>query len=200
MSRIVAEVPGPLIAARAPVDPGLASISGRYDGLVATLFTFPNPVNEKAARTVAGLVLVTALLALALGAEWLVWVLAAGFLLRVLAGPRLDPFGLLATRVVAPRLGPGRLVAGPPKRFAQGLGLLFSVSSGIALALGVPTLGWGVLVLLVVAAALESVFAFCLGCTAFGLLQRAGLVPATVCEACTDIGSRRADRELDARV
>ena len=94
------------------------------------LLTFPNPVNEKAARVVAGLVVVTALAALVLRAEWLVWVLAVGFGLRVLAGPRFDPFGLVATRLIAPRLGPARLVAGPPKRFAQGLGLVFSVASG----------------------------------------------------------------------
>lgn len=168
------------------------------------LFTFPNPVNEKAARVVAGLVVVTALLALAFQASWLVWVLAAGFLLRVLSGPRFDPFGQLATRVVAPRLGEARLVAGPPKRFAQGLGLLFTVVSGTSLALGATTLGWVVLGLLVVAATLESVAGFCLGCVAFGLLQRAGVVPESVCESCNDIWSRRTDGfvrpEADVRV
>lgn len=174
--------------------------------MVHSLFAFPNPVNEKAARVVAGLVLVTAVLALVLGAEWLVWVLAAGFLLRVLSGPRFDPFGQIATRLVAPRLGPATLVAGPPKRFAQGLGLVFSVTSGVSLALGATTLGWVVLGLLVVAATLESVFGFCLGCVAFGLLQRAGVVPESVCEACNDIWSRRTDgaagpgAPVDARV
>ena len=158
-----------------------------------SLLIFPNPVNEKAARVVAGLVVVTAILALVLRAEWLVWVLAAGFLLRVLSGPRFDPFGQIATRLVAPRLGAAKLVAGPPKRFAQGLGLVFSVTSGVGLALGATTVGWVVLGLLVVAATLESVFGFCLGCVGFGLLQRAGIVPESVCEACNDIWSRRTD-------
>ena len=163
------------------------AITCRYHHLVRSLFTFPNPVNEKAARVVAGLVVVTALLALLLRAPWLVWVLAAGFLLRVLAGPRFDPFGVVATRLVAPRLGPATLVAGPPKRFAQGLGLAFSLASGTSLALGATTAGWLILGLLVVAATLESVFAVCLGCIVFGLLQRRGLVPESVCEACADI-------------
>ena len=44
-----------------------------------------------------------------------------------------------------------------------------------------------------IAATLESVFAFCLGCVAFGFLQRVGVVPETVCEACNDIGARRTD-------
>ena len=55
--------------------------------------------------------------------------------------------------------------------------------------LGATTLGWVLVVLLIVAALLESVFAFCLGCSIFGLLQRAGMVPESVCEACV-VGSR----------
>jgi hypothetical protein len=158
-----------------------------------SLFGFPNPVNEKAARVVAALVVVTAVLALALQATWLVWVLAAGFLLRVLSGPRLDPFGVFATRVVAPRLGAVRLVAGPPKRFAQGLGLAFTLGAGTSLALGAAPLGWLLLAMLVVAATLESVLGLCLGCVAFGLLQRRGFVPESVCETCSDLGSRPRD-------
>lgn len=150
---------------------------------------FPNPVNEKAARVVAGLVVVTAATALVLQAGWLLWLLALGFLLRVLSGPRFSPFGLLATRVVAPRLGPPKLVAGPPKRFAQGLGLAFSLTAAICVTLGATTVGWTLVGLLIVAATLESVVGFCLGCAIFGLLQRAGWVPASVCEACADLGS-----------
>ncbi len=160
----------------------MSVISSRFVG-------FPNPVNEKAARVVAGLVAVTALVALVSQSVWLLWLLAAGFLLRVLSGPRFSPFGLLATRVVAPRLGPPRLVPGPPKRFAQGLGLTFSLLAAIAVTLGATTLGWVLVVLLIGAAGLESVFAFCLGCAVFGLLQRAGMVPESVCEACV-VGTR----------
>jgi MFS family permease len=153
------------------------------------LVGFPNPVNEKAARVVAGLVALTAVVALLTQAGWLLWLLAAGFLLRVLSGPRFSPFGLLATRVAAPRLGPPKLVPGPPKRFAQGLGLTFSLGAALCVTLGATTLGWTFVGLLVVAATLESAFAFCLGCAAFGQLQRAGLVPESVCEACV-VGAR----------
>jgi hypothetical protein len=153
------------------------------------LLEFPNPVNEKAARVVAGLVVVTAAVALVFQAGWLLWLLALGFLLRVLSGPRFSPFGQLATKVIAPRLGRPRLVAGPPKRFAQGLGLAFSLTAAICVTLGATTVGWTLVVLLIVAALLESAFAFCVGCAIFGLLQRAGLVPESVCEACADITS-----------
>ena len=145
---------------------------------------FPNRVNEKAARVVAGLVVLTAACALLLQAGWLLWLMALGFLLRVLSGPRFSPFGLLATRVVAPRLGPPRLVPGPHKRFAQGLGLAISLSAALCVTLGAPTVGWVLVGLLVVAAVLESVFALCLGCAIFGRLQHLGLIPESVCEAC----------------
>ncbi len=86
------------------------------------MFTFPNPVNEKAARVVAGVVLITTVVALVLSVYWLLIVLALGFWARVLSGPTLSPLGRLASDVIAPRLGAPRYVAGPPKRFAQGIG------------------------------------------------------------------------------
>jgi hypothetical protein len=44
--------------------------------------------------------------------------------------------------------------------------------------------------MLVVAATLESVFAYCLGCQIFGLLMRTGVVPEDVCAECADIWAR----------
>src|SRR5579862_9818612 len=86
------------------------------------LSSFPNPVNEKAARVVAGVVLLTAIVILITGAYWLLIPLAYGFWARVLTGPTLSPLGWAAQNLIAPRLGPKRPVAGPPKRFAQGMG------------------------------------------------------------------------------
>jgi Domain of unknown function (DUF4395) len=152
---------------------------------VSGLLAFPDPVNEKAARVVAGGVLVIALAALATGAEWLAAVLAVGFLLRVLSGPRFSPLGLLATKVVAPRLGDPKYVPGPPKRFAQGIGLAVTTAAAIlAIGLDDDTAAAVLLAVLVVAAGLESLAGFCLGCRAFALLMRAGLVPQSVCERC----------------
>src|SRR2546421_11686813 len=98
------------------------------------LFSFPNPVNEKAARVVAAVVLVTVLVILLTGAYWLLIPLAYGFWARVLTGPSLSPVGMLAQRVIAPRLGPSKPVPGPPKRFAQGMGAALS-STALVLAL-----------------------------------------------------------------
>ncbi len=155
----------------------------------SALTSFPNPVNEVTARVVAGGVVVLAVAAVALQQPWLSLVLAVGFLLRVLAGPRLSPLALLASRVIVPRLPfPPKLVAGPPKRFAQAIGLVFSTSAALLFfAFGADTAGYLVLGALAVAATLESAFGICLGCRAFALLMRLGIVPEEVCERCNDI-------------
>jgi hypothetical protein len=157
---------------------------------MSELFSFPHPVNEKAARSVAGLVCVTAIVIVAAGAWWLTVPLALGFWARVATGPTLSPFGQLATRVIAPRLGTPHYVSGPPKRFAQGMGVVMSTLAA-ALALdGLHTAATVVLALLIVAAFLESAFALCLGCKVFGVLMRAGVIPSDVCAECADIWSR----------
>jgi len=158
---------------------------------VSNLFSFPNPVNEKAARVVAGVVLITALVILTTGAYWLLIPLAYGFWARVLTGPTLSPLGWTAQNVVAPRLGEKTPVPGPPKRFAQGMGVAFSTAALLfALILGRHGIADGLLIVLAVAAGLESIFAFCLGCKVFALLMRAGLVPEQVCADCADISLR----------
>jgi hypothetical protein len=154
------------------------------------LFTFPNPVNEYAARSVAGMVVLLSVATLVFQTPWLLWPLALGFVARVASGPRFSPFGQLATKVIAPRLGPARLVPGPPKRFAQAIGATLSVGALLAFYLGVPTLSWVLVGLILIAATLESVFGLCLGCMIFGRLQAIGLIPVSVCEACNDIRLR----------
>jgi hypothetical protein len=162
------------------------------------LFSFPNPVNEKAARTVAGGVVLLSALTLLLSFTdrawlWLSAVLAYGFVARVLTGPRLSPLGQLATRVVAPRLGEPKLVAGPPKRFAQGIGATVTLLATALVAAGADNGARALLVVMVVFATLESVFALRVGCKVFAALMRLGIVPAEVCEACNDISGRWAD-------
>jgi uncharacterized protein DUF4395 len=152
------------------------------------MFGFPNPVNEKAARVVAGVVALTGLAILLTGAHWLLAALAYGFWARVLTGPTLSPLGRVAMRVVAPRLGPPKYVAGPPKRFAQGMGAAITTTAAVlALGFGATTAADVLTALLVVAATLESVLALCLGCQVFGVLMRLGLVPAATCERCANI-------------
>jgi hypothetical protein len=157
-------------------------------GRARSLFSFPNPVNEVSARLVAAGVVLMVAVTIAFGLRWMTIVLAYGFAARVLTGPTLSPLGQLVTRVLTPRLRiEPRPVAGPPKRFAQGMGAAFSLTALVLTGLGYWTAAVAVLGLLLAAATLESAFGICLGCITFGLLMRTGVVPEEVCERCNDI-------------
>jgi hypothetical protein len=159
---------------------------------VRALFSFPNPVNEVSARLVAAGVVLMCVLTVAFDLRWATVVIAYGFVARVLTGPSLSPLGQFVTRVVTPRLSTAeRPVAGPPKRFAQGMGVAFSVSALILTGLGSWTAAEVMLGLLATAALLESAFGLCLGCKVFAVLMRAGIVPEEVCERCNDIWATR---------
>src|SRR3954447_6949709 len=96
------------------------------------LFSFPNPVNETSARTVAGVVAVLSVVAIAFQQGWLLPVLAYGFVARALTGPKLSPLGLVATRVVTPPLHVAhRYAPGPAKSFAQTIGAVFTVAASV---------------------------------------------------------------------
>jgi len=136
------------------------------------------------------MVVILSIIVLVTGQWWLAFLLAYGFLARVATGPTLSPMGQLATRVIAPRIAEPRLVPGPPKRFAQTVGLVFSVAAlvlhfvaGLSVAAGV------VLAVLAVFAALESFLGFCAGCFVFNYMMRWGLVPKSVCEECLNFDS-----------
>ena len=155
------------------------------------LLSFPSPVNDKAARVVAAGVLTMCALTLATGWHWLLAFVAAGFVLRVLAGPSLSPLALLATRVVAPRLGEPRYVPGPPKRFAQAMGAAMTGAAAVlALALDAPAGADALLVATIAAASLEAGLGFCVGCRLFAALMRLGIIPERVCAECADIWLR----------
>ena len=151
-----------------------------------SLLTFPNPVNDKAARSVGAGVFLLGCLALLTQSPWVTGVLAFGFLLRVAAGPRFSPLGRLATRVLAPRLGAPKLVPGPPKRFAQGIGLVLTASATALLLSSHPAIASVLLGFLLVASFLEAAAGFCLGCWLFGHLMRVGMIPASVCLSCAN--------------
>ena len=156
------------------------------------LFTFPNPVNEVSARLVAGGVVVMCVATIAFDQPWIIVPLAYGFVARVLTGPTLSPLGQFVTRVLTPRLPFAvKEVPGPPKRFAQGIGATLSVTALVLeFGFGLTGAAYVCVALIAVAATLESVFAFCLGCQIFAVLMRVGVIPATVCAECNDIWAR----------
>jgi hypothetical protein len=151
-------------------------------------FPFPHPVNETSARIVAAGVVVMSVAYAATGAAWLLVPLTWGFLARVTTGPAFSPLGLVATKVITPRIkAQHRFVAGPPKRFAQFIGLVFSATASVLWLLDLSTASRIVAAALAVAAFLEAALALCLGCVMFGFLMRLGIIPERVCEQCNNL-------------
>lgn len=151
------------------------------------LLSFPDPVNETSARLVAGGVVLEAAAFLVFGEWWILVLMVCGFAARVATGPTLSPLGQLATRVGTPllerRLGvASRLVPGPPKRFAQVIGLVVSGGALLATSLGATALASTLVALLVVAASLEAFFGVCVGCIAYQAIWG--------CPDCSDVSER----------
>jgi mono/diheme cytochrome c family protein len=156
-----------------------------------SLLSFPDEVDEISARLVAAGVVLLAGTTLVTGQWWLLAALVAGFVLRVANGPRWSPLALLVTRIVRPRLTiAARVVPGPPKRFAQGIGAVCSATAATLALTGALGAAQLVLGLLLVAASLEAFLGVCLGCHGFALLMRVGVIPESVCEECNDLSRR----------
>jgi hypothetical protein len=161
---------------------------------LSRLLRFPDPVNEVSARLVAGGVVVLSVVTIVSSQRWLAALLAYGFVARVLSGPTLSPLGQLVTRVLVPNLPfPAKYVPGPPKRFAQGIGATLSVSACVLwFGFGNPGAARVLVGMIAIAASLESVLGFCVGCKLFAILMRLGVIPESVCERCADITRTRA--------
>ncbi|MBJ7397538.1 MAG: DUF4395 domain-containing protein [Actinobacteria bacterium] len=154
-------------------------------------FPFPNPANETSARLVAAGVVLISTTFLLTNSTLVLVALAYGFAARVAAGPAFSPLALFVTRVVTPKLNFNhKFVPGPPKRFAQTIGLVFSSSALLLALLDFSLAAKLVIAGLIFAALLESVFAICLGCIAFSYLMKLGAIPESVCESCNDISLR----------
>tara|TARA_B100001559_G_scaffold171453_1_gene143715 strand:+ start:25494 stop:25994 length:501 start_codon:yes stop_codon:yes gene_type:complete len=156
-------------------------------------FPFPELINDVAARFVALGVLsmsVTALL-LVLIETYLAYIpitmLLCGFAARVGFGPKFSPLALIVTKVIVPNTSFNeKFVPGPPKRFAQMIGLITSAIILISLALGFSIISATFLVILSVFAFLESALGYCFGCKIFKTLINLGLIPESTCELCAN--------------
>ena len=90
-------------------------------------------------------------------------------------GVQSTPHALVFRSVVRPRLGPPReLEDATPPRFAQTVGLVFSVVGLVGFLAGATTVGLVATGFALVAALLNAVFGFCLGCELYLLLKRIG--------------------------
>jgi Fe2+ transport system protein B len=154
---------------------------------------FPRVVDDVTVRLIATVVLVLAVAALALHQWWIYAVLAVDFILRTTFGPKTSPVALGVQRFVRPRVSAlKRPTAGPPKRFAAGIGATLTAVAAVLWVLGVAgPVGVTIGVVMIVFPALEAVLGLCVGCKAFGALMRLGIVPEEICLECADISLRQ---------
>lgn len=152
------------------------------------IFSFPDEVNEYAARIVAGFVVILTTLFLITENIWILVFLAYGFWARVLTGPTLSPLAQLTLKGIIPLLGsPTEYCPGPPKRFAQSVGAGFTSTALILVVSGNIPGAQAFLGVLVVFSSLESVVGFCAGCWFFKYLMVWGVIPQKICLKCQNI-------------
>jgi hypothetical protein len=153
---------------------------------------FPRVVDDVTIRLVAGVVMVLALVALNLQQWWIYAVLAVDFTLRTVLGPKASPLAIAVQRLIRPAVRlPRKPTAGPPKRFAAGVGAVLTSVAAILWILGVaPLIVVAIGLVMVLFPALESIAGICVGCKVFGVLMKLGVVPKEICLECADISLR----------
>lgn len=141
-------------------------------------------IDPRGPRFGAGITAVLLLVALFLGlvgataaATVLLAVLALLFLWGAAVGIARHPWGLIFRALVRPRLRPPtELEDAAPPTFAQGVGFVISALGVLLQLVGVPYAAVVAAALAFIAAFLNAVFGYCLGCQIYLLLVRFGLV------------------------
>ena len=138
-------------------------------------------IDPRGPRFVAGLTVVVvaaALLAPAPIGLALAGLQAGLFALGAARGVQHTPQSWLFRALVRPRLAPPAELEDPaPPRFAQAVGLVFTLVALVGFATGVTLLGQVAIGFALVAALLNAAFRFCLGCEMYLLIRR--FAPAT---------------------
>lgn len=136
----------------------------------------PTQVDPRGPRFGAAVTAVVLAVVLVLGPSFglpLLVIQAFAFGAGSLLGLRYQPYGWVYRRFVRPRLGaPSELEDERPPRFAQSVGLVFAVVALIGAVAGSPVVFWVATAFALVAATLNAVFDFCLGCELYLLGRR----------------------------
>ena len=137
----------------------------------------PAPIDPRGPRFGAAITAVVLAVTLILGpgipALVLLVIQTLAFAAGSLIGVHAQPYGIVYRTLVRPRLSaPKELEDSRPPRFAQTVGLVFALAGLAGLLLSVPVLFYVAVAFALVAALLNSVFNFCLGCEMYLLGRR----------------------------
>lgn len=132
-----------------------------------------DPRGPQFAAGLTAVVLVAVLLLPPPASVVLLAVQAGLFATGALRGVQATPYAWLFRTLVRPRLAPPTEWEAPePPRFAQAVGLGFALVGLVAFVAGATVLGQVAVGAALVAALLNAVFAFCLGCEVYLLVRR----------------------------
>jgi disulfide bond formation protein DsbB len=132
-----------------------------------------DPRGPQVAAAITAVVLVVVLLLPGPWAAVLAGIQAVLFAIGATRGVQHTPHAWLFRTAVRPRLSaPHDLEDPAPPRFAQGVGLAFTLVALVGFASGVTLLGQVAIGLALVAALLNAVFGLCLGCELYLILKR----------------------------
>jgi len=130
-------------------------------------------IDPRGQRFAAAITTVVLAVALVLQSPWVLLFQALVFAVTVALGPAGGPYGWIFRLLVRPRLSPAHELEDPrPPRFAQLVGLIFAVLGLIGFLSGIWVLGLVATGCAVVAALLNAVIGFCLGCELYLLGRR----------------------------
>ncbi|MFD7076120.1 DUF4395 domain-containing protein [Nocardioides sp. NPDC059952] len=133
-------------------------------------------IDPRGPQFTAAVTVVVLILALLLPQPWALVVTVIQTVLFAIGaglGVQRTPHAWLFKKFVRPRLGaPDELEDPAPPRFAQGVGLAFLLVALVGYLLGATLVAQIALGLALVAAVLNAVFRFCLGCEIYLLIRR----------------------------
>jgi uncharacterized protein DUF4395 len=136
-----------------------------------------DPRGQRFAAALTSCVLVAVLIT---SSVWLLAAQAAVFAAGAVFGLGYAPYGALYRFLVRPWLGPpAELEDAAPPRFAQAVGLVFSLAGVAGYATGVTPLGMAAVAAALLAAFLNAAFGLCLGCEMYVLIRRLRPGPVT---------------------
>jgi hypothetical protein len=129
-------------------------------------------IDARAPRANQAVIGAAALLAIIIGVEWLVAVLALQLAVGLTFGRRFCLPCLLYFELLQPRFGEGPIEDARPPRFANVMGAAFLGAATLAFVLDAATVGWVLTGIVAALALLAAVTGICLGCEMYRLSAR----------------------------
>ena len=147
------------------------------------LFSFPSSVNNYTVRGLGIMAMIICIFGLIYrNKELMHWIICGLFIdytIRFFSGASMSPMGILSNIIVSffkkPKFSPG-----PPKQFASLCGMIFSGLTFLFFRLDEIEIGCVIISILLLCAAMEGIFDFCVGCFVFSFLVQFKIVSPTV--------------------